>query len=75
MNLDSYRVKLFPKHSLATYFFYKFGYSGCNFKVETDDPRPALIRKESKDFKKTAKNSRWLQGSLVSAVGKCKSSS
>uniref|UniRef100_A0A0R3RXX2 DDE_Tnp_1_7 domain-containing protein n=1 Tax=Elaeophora elaphi TaxID=1147741 RepID=A0A0R3RXX2_9BILA len=40
--------------------------------VDTNDPRPALIRKESKDFKKTAKNSRWLQGSLISAVGRCK---
>ncbi|VDK74556.1 unnamed protein product [Litomosoides sigmodontis] len=37
--------------------------------VEIDDPRPALIRKESKNLKKTARNSRWLQGSLVSAVG------
>lgn len=42
------------------------------FKVDTNDPRPALIRKESKDFKKSAKNSRWLQGSLISAIGKCK---
>ncbi|VBB25543.1 unnamed protein product [Acanthocheilonema viteae] len=36
--------------------------------VDTNDPRPALIRKESKDFKKTGKNSRWLQGSLISAI-------
>uniref|UniRef100_A0AAF5PZ76 Rab3-GAP regulatory subunit N-terminal domain-containing protein n=1 Tax=Wuchereria bancrofti TaxID=6293 RepID=A0AAF5PZ76_WUCBA len=40
-----------------------------SFDVDTNDPRPALIRKESKDFKKTAKNSKWLQGSLISALG------
>ncbi|EJD74601.1 hypothetical protein LOAG_18108 [Loa loa] len=40
-----------------------------SFDVDTDDQRPALIRKESKDFKKSAKNSKWLQGSLISAVG------
>uniref|UniRef100_A0A8R1TPJ0 Rab3-GAP regulatory subunit N-terminal domain-containing protein n=1 Tax=Onchocerca volvulus TaxID=6282 RepID=A0A8R1TPJ0_ONCVO len=40
-----------------------------SFDVDANDPRPALIRKESKDFKKGAKNSRWLQGSLISAIG------
>uniref|UniRef100_A0A915PKK6 Rab3-GAP regulatory subunit N-terminal domain-containing protein n=1 Tax=Setaria digitata TaxID=48799 RepID=A0A915PKK6_9BILA len=40
-----------------------------SFDNDSKDSRAALIRKESRDFKKNAKNSKWLQGSLISAVG------